>query len=381
MNNSGTKVALIVVGVVAVLCCIGLVVTGVLGAFIFQVRQEVSSPGESTVEVRQVIEPTTTQLSPFINTPTAPAGDETPAPEGTPSNQTPSGPETGEETLRLLREAEVPAADPIELAGRLRGVDSIPATASPPSSPFVVGNRMPFWVTNTDTNENFQLNAVLRYVGDHIYFWVEDTINVGDSELASLAQDFDKEIYPLNREFFGSEWSPGIDNDPRIYILYATNVGGVYGYFSSGDEVPPAARPDSNGHEMFIISADYLELDTSTARSVLAHEFQHMIHFNQDRNEESWMNEGFSDLAAFLNGYDVGSHDQAYAIQPDLQLNDIIRLRKAHPCGGTTWKITRLGADIGLECLKCGRRVLLTRRELKNRMKQILNKDEHGTAA
>lgn len=66
---------------------------------------------------------------------------------------------------------------------------------------------------------------------------------------------------------------------------------------------------------------------------------------------------------------------------PDLQLNDIIRLRKAHPCGGTTWKITRLGADIGLECLKCGRRVLLTRRELKNRMKQILNKDEHGTAA
>lgn len=66
---------------------------------------------------------------------------------------------------------------------------------------------------------------------------------------------------------------------------------------------------------------------------------------------------------------------------PDLQLDDVVKLRKAHPCGGTTWKITRLGADIGLECLKCGRRVLLTRRELKNRLKQILSKETHEPAA
>jgi len=321
MNNSGTKVALIVVGVVAVLCCVGLVVTGVLGAFLMQANRVVMNPGGSTLEVRQATEPVRTQRSPFLDTPTSPAAEQTPSPEGTPV-QAPAGSAAGEETLRILGEAEVPAADPIELAARLRGINSIPATASAPPGPYAVGDQKPFWVTNTDTNQNFQVEASLQYIGDHIYFWVEQGISFRQRDLEDLANTFDQEIYPLNREFFGSEWSPGIDNDPRIFILYVSNVGGVLGYFSSGDEVPPQARPDSNGHEMFIISADYLDLNTSTARSVLAHEFQHMIHFNQDRNEESWMNEGFSDLAAFLNGYDVGSHDQAYAIQPDLQLND-----------------------------------------------------------
>jgi hypothetical protein len=59
---------------------------------------------------------------------------------------------------------------------------------------------------------------------------------------------------------------------------------------------------------------------------------------------------------------------------PDLQVNDVVRLRKPHPCGGYEWKIVRLGADIGLECLRCQRRVLLPRRELAHRLKTILPK-------
>ena len=47
-----------------------------------------------------------------------------------------------------------------------------------------------------------------------------------------------------------------------------------------------------------------------------------MIHWNQDRNETSWMNEGFSEVAAFLNGYDPGGFDMLYINDPDLQLND-----------------------------------------------------------
>jgi hypothetical protein len=62
---------------------------------------------------------------------------------------------------------------------------------------------------------------------------------------------------------------------------------------------------------------------------------------------------------------------------PDLQLNDHIRLRKPHPCGSYEWTVTRLGADIGLECRGCGRRVMLTRRELSRRLKAILHKDEY----
>jgi len=56
---------------------------------------------------------------------------------------------------------------------------------------------------------------------------------------------------------------------------------------------------------------------------------------------------------------------------PNLQINDTVHMRKAHPCGAMEWKVTRLGADIGLECIGCGRRVLLTRRELMRRAKFI----------
>lgn len=62
---------------------------------------------------------------------------------------------------------------------------------------------------------------------------------------------------------------------------------------------------------------------------------------------------------------------------PDIQLNDIVTLRKPHPCGGYEWKVIRLGADIGLECLTCGRVVLLSRRELSRRMKKIRSGELH----
>lgn len=63
---------------------------------------------------------------------------------------------------------------------------------------------------------------------------------------------------------------------------------------------------------------------------------------------------------------------------PDLQLNDRLRLRKPHPCGSYEWTVVRLGADIGLECTVCKRRVLLTRRELSRRLKNILPKEGPG---
>jgi hypothetical protein len=62
---------------------------------------------------------------------------------------------------------------------------------------------------------------------------------------------------------------------------------------------------------------------------------------------------------------------------PDLQLNDTVRLRKPHPCGSYEWTVVRLGADIGLECTVCKRRVLLTRRELSRRLKTILPAEAH----
>lgn len=66
---------------------------------------------------------------------------------------------------------------------------------------------------------------------------------------------------------------------------------------------------------------------------------------------------------------------------PDLYLEDVVRLRKPHPCGSYEWKVVRLGADIGLECRECGRRVLLPRRELSRRLKAIISRGPDAPAA
>lgn len=56
----------------------------------------------------------------------------------------------------------------------------------------------------------------------------------------------------------------------------------------------------------------------------------------------------------------------------ELNLGDVVRLRKRHPCGGFDWQVTRLGADIGLRCLSCGRRILLERPALERRLKELV---------
>jgi hypothetical protein len=66
---------------------------------------------------------------------------------------------------------------------------------------------------------------------------------------------------------------------------------------------------------------------------------------------------------------------------PEIRLEDVVRLRKQHPCGGYEWRVVRLGADIGLECLGCQRRVLLSRRELSRRLKVILPHKENEPAS
>jgi hypothetical protein len=58
----------------------------------------------------------------------------------------------------------------------------------------------------------------------------------------------------------------------------------------------------------------------------------------------------------------------------ELYLNDILRLRKPHPCGSTDWTVVRLGADIGIRCLGCGRRVLLPRRTIEKRLKAFVSR-------
>ncbi|OGO32216.1 MAG: hypothetical protein A2Z29_00295 [Chloroflexi bacterium RBG_16_56_11] len=58
----------------------------------------------------------------------------------------------------------------------------------------------------------------------------------------------------------------------------------------------------------------------------------------------------------------------------EVNLGDVVRLRKVHPCGNREWQVVRLGADIGLKCLKCGRRVLLDRSVFERRVKEFVSR-------
>jgi len=274
----------------------------------------IASPAPSTPESSS---PTDDELSPD------PALTE-PDPSPTPSiTQEPSG-ELGDETAELLASTTVPVRDLHDLAIRLLGLPAdTPRTINSSGSPdYPVGTSRIFHVSNVDTDEQFDINAILEYKTEHVYMWVEEGADFDQDDLSEAADLFEASTYPTNRAFFGEEWTPGVDNDPHVSILHATNLGdSVAGYYSSASEFVSAVRDDSNEMEMFYINVANTRINGEYYNAVLAHEFQHMIHWYKDRNEETWLNEGFSELAMFLNGMSTGGADWAFANAPDTQIN------------------------------------------------------------
>jgi hypothetical protein len=65
----------------------------------------------------------------------------------------------------------------------------------------------------------------------------------------------------------------------------------------------------------------------------------------------------------------------------ELYLGDVVRLRRAHPCGASEWLVDRLGADIGLRCQGCGRHVLLERRQLESRLTDFVARGDAAMSA
>jgi hypothetical protein len=284
-----------------------------------------------------------TNLTPGTPTP-IPAPYITPIPEitpiasVTPVTPAPATPSAGStqpqevlDTLTALETALIPNADLHELGIRFRGVaPDTPRFASTQNPDYEVGTRYTFNVSNVDTDQQFEIVAELVYKTPHLYMWVEEGARFDLDRLTEAADLFEAHTYPTNREFFGSEWSPGIDGDPHLSILHARDLGNtVAGYFSSPDAYVKAVRPDSNEMEMFYINIDNVTIGSDFYNGVLAHEFQHMIHWNNDRNEATWLNEGCSELAMELNNrsypggmgyYDVGGSEHAYLRSPDTQL-------------------------------------------------------------
>jgi immune inhibitor A len=228
---------------------------------------------------------------------------------------------TALDTLKIIAASRPEPNDPYELARRLANKQNIPTTLPEQAVSPKVGDEQLFWVSNSDTHEYRQVPAVLRYTGAHLYFWVEKGVEYRDADISRLVKAFDEQIYPATRALFGSEWTPGVDNDPRMYLVYANNLGKkLAGYYSSYDEYNPEVYPYSNGHELFLVDAGNVSLSKDYILSTMAHELQHAIQWNIDRNEEAWLNEGFSMLAEFTNHYYNSGFDYTYSLNTNLPL-------------------------------------------------------------
>ena len=228
-------------------------------------------------------------------------------------------------TARLLAEVNAPGRDLIALTRRLKlgGRGDIPTVVNSTRPDYPVGTRHTFYVANVTSRGYFTITATIRLVTPHAYWYVKDGYRVDMDLLRASAEQFEDHIYPTNRRVFGSEASPGIDNDPRITILIAPTPG-VGGYFSSADAYPRIVNPYSNQRDMIYLTSGPTEPPGDPQNyfeGTLAHEFQHMIQWNVHRNREVWLDEGCSEVAMYLNGYDVGGVDLAFTASPGTQLN------------------------------------------------------------
>ena len=295
----------VVGGIIAILLCCACIVIVAAGVIVYRAYQQVPID-----DYFPTIEPTiTTQLIPTFE-PSSPV----PVPT---LDQTES---VSAKTLDTLNETLVPENDPYELACRLKGLCDVSRTV--PGKTYKVGDTEQFWILNSDTAEHHQITATLLYITPHSYFWAEDGAFVDQKAMKSLMDAFEEDIYPTDREFFGSEANPGVDGDPHIFVLYASDIGSnIAGYFNSSDSFNPLIKEFSNAHETYVLNTSQ-DLSNEYTYTTLAHEFVHMIQDAYDRNDATWINEGFAEVGAFLNKYYVGNADRFYVQNPDLQLTD-----------------------------------------------------------
>ena len=181
-----------------------------------------------------------------------------------------------------------------------------------------IGSQASFLIDSSyDNFGRTALSASLRKIGAHAYFYIEDkwwdSLSISsqgraESEINSLAREFDENIYPELTKYYGPLWEPGIDDDDRVTVLIAQLKEGAGGYFNSGDEYPKNISPSSNEREMVYLNALYLS--NPRIKSFLAHEFQHLITFYQkdklnNISEDVWLNEARSEYAGTIVGYDA----------------------------------------------------------------------------
>ena len=212
-----------------------------------------------------------------------------------------------------------PARDLIDLARRFRGLAAdAPRLARETPYGYQPGDREEFDILDLTGPSVRTVGATVRQITDHAYFFVEEGVPVSQGTLERIGSDFESIVYPTVHSRFGSEWTPGVDSDPRISIFHG-HLNGAGGYFSGGDEFPPAVSAGSNGREAVFLDSEVLGAPGAPYNALLAHELQHMVHWRADPSEDSWVNEGLSQVSAEEVG---GGHDwlSTFLATPDTQL-------------------------------------------------------------
>ena len=211
-----------------------------------------------------------------------------------------------------------PERDLYELARSLFKIgEEMPRVVNPDPVSLEQGRVDSFWLTDAISKDVFSIDATLRLVSDHAYWYVESRLGVSDEDLERAAREFEASTYPKITSAFGTEWVPGVDNDPRMTILTA-NIPGLGGYYSSMDEYPTFVHQFSNQREMVYISGS-IPVGSRGHSGVLAHELHHAVLWNADPSEETWVAEGLAEYAAHEAGFHTG-HQPALLGNPTASL-------------------------------------------------------------
>jgi hypothetical protein len=236
-------------------------------------------------------------------------------------------PDSARDTASAVLAAEHPPIDYYRLAVQLKGIATDLLTPQPPQTGEPqVDDQTVFLVSGTldSAGEEYKsFPAQLRHISDHARWWASGEDSLSDQEIVAAATRFEETVLPINQKLFGTEWSPGIDGDSRIHILLIQQpeAENVNGYFSNINEYPQAIFKNSNQKEIIFLNHGASGLDTEAFAGEIAHEYQHLIHWNQDPNEDLWLNEAMSSLVS-PEDIAVGGLSNAilFSRNPDIQL-------------------------------------------------------------
>jgi len=219
-------------------------------------------------------------------------------------------------TRDLLETVAPPASSEPDLVRRFKQACGSPAAGGVPLSlDEPVGASRPIWVLDDPNHRFFQVQSTLRYASPHLLFYVQDGVQVNPDALAASANIFEQRTYPMLRQYFGD---PPVE--PRITVFNG-RVPGVGGYFSASDLFPQSVNPYSNERPMIFMNLDGTRPGTAGFDATLAHETQHFFHYLVHPQQDSWINEGASELAMAVDGYSQAGTAKRYLDNPDTQLD------------------------------------------------------------